>query len=122
MNILQHIQSSKTFCVTLNDADQIAESAVISRHRYAHPVFTSQRAILQSMHDQLIRRNHTSFCGAYWGNGFHEDGVTSALAVCRKFGVIDIDGTLDANASEQSLQRSVDINHRSIIAPGGYHA
>jgi predicted NAD/FAD-binding protein len=122
MNILQHIQSSKTFCVTLNDSDQIAESAVISRHRYAHPVFTSQRAVLQSMHEQLIRRNRTSFCGAYWGNGFHEDGVNSALAVCRRFGVMDIDGTLDATISEQSRLRSVDTTRRSAAAPGGSHA
>lgn len=122
MNILQHIQSSKTFCVTLNDSDQIADSAVISRHRYAHPVFTAQRAVLQSMHDQLIRRNHTSYCGAYWGNGFHEDGVNSALAVCRRFGVIDIDGTLDANFPTQSPLRSVDATRRSAAASGGSHA
>jgi predicted NAD/FAD-binding protein len=122
MNILQHIQSSKTFCVTLNDSDQIADSAVISRHRYAHPVFTAQRAVLQSMHDQLIRRNHTSYCGAYWGNGFHEDGVNSALAVCRRFGVIDIDGTLDANFPAQSSLRSIDATRRSAAASGGSHA
>ncbi len=122
MNILQHIQSSKTFCVTLNDSDQIADSAVISRHRYAHPVFTAQRAVLQSMHDQLIRRNHTSYCGAYWGNGFHEDGVNSALAVCRRFGVIDIDGTLDANFPAQSSLRSIDATRSSAAASGGSHA
>ena len=121
MNILQHIQSDRTFCVTLNDTQQISDSSVISRHKYAHPVFTTQRAILQSMHDQLIRRNRTSFCGAYWGNGFHEDGVNSALAVCRRFGVLDIDGTLDANISEQSLLRSID-PRRSTVSPGGSHA
>lgn len=122
MNILQHIQSSKTFCVTLNDSDRIAESAVISRHRYAHPVFTSQRAVLQSMHAQLIRRNRTSYCGAYWGNGFHEDGVNSAMAVCRQFGILDIDGTLDANASERSVLRSFDVSRRSAPASGGANA
>ncbi len=121
MNILQHIQSDRAFCVTLNDTHQISDSSVISRHKYAHPVFTTQRAILQSMHDQLIRRNRTSFCGAYWGNGFHEDGVNSALAVCRRFGVMDIDGTLDANISEQSLLRSID-PRRSTVPPGGSHA
>ncbi len=122
MNILQHIQSAKTFCVTLNDTQQISESAVISRHKYAHPIFTTQRAILQSMHDQLIRRNRTSFCGAYWGNGFHEDGVNSALAVCRRFGVLDIDGTLDANVLEQSPLRSTEASRRLTVAPGGSHA
>ena len=121
MNILQHIQSDRTFCVTLNDTQQISDTSVISRHKYAHPVFTTQRAILQSTHDQLIRRNRTCFCGAYWGNGFHEDAVNSALAVCRRFGVLDIDGTLDANISEQSLLRSID-PRRSTVSPGGSHA
>lgn len=122
MNILQHIQSPKTFCVTLNDSEQISDSAVISKHKYAHPVFTTQRAVVQSMHDQLIRRNRTSFCGAYWGNGFHEDGVNSALAVCRRYGVLDIDGTLDTNVSEQSLLRTGDLSRRSTTASGGSHA
>ena len=122
MNILQHIQSPKTFCVTLNDSERISDSAVISKHKYAHPVFTTQRAVVQSMHDQLIRRNRTSFCGAYWGNGFHEDGVNSALAVCRRYGVLDIDGTLDTNVSEQSLLRTGDLSRRSTTASGGSHA
>jgi predicted NAD/FAD-binding protein len=74
------------------------------------------------MHDQLIRRNRTSFCGAYWGNGFHEDGVNSALAVCRRFGVLDIDGTLDANVPEKSLLRSFEASRQSNVAPGGAHA
>lgn len=122
MNILQHIQSPSTFCVTLNDSDHISDSAVISRHRYAHPVFTTQRAVLQSMHDQLIRKNRTSFCGAYWGNGFHEDGVNSALAVCRRFGVLDIDGTLDVNSSEQPSPRTMDTSRSSSFARGVAHA
>jgi predicted NAD/FAD-binding protein len=122
MNILQHIESPRTFCVTLNDSEQISGSAVISKHKYAHPVFTTQRAVLQSMHDQLIRRNRTSFCGAYWGNGFHEDGVNSALAVCRRYGVLDIDGTLDTTISEQSLLRTADLARRTSTASGGSHA
>jgi predicted NAD/FAD-binding protein len=36
---------------------------------------------MQERHPELINQNATSFCGAYWGNGFHEDGVKSALAV-----------------------------------------
>jgi predicted NAD/FAD-binding protein len=45
------------------------------------------------MHGQLVRTQRTSFCGAYWGNGFHEDGVNSALAVCRRFGIDGFAGT-----------------------------
>lgn len=87
MNILQHIQHRQTFSVTLNDTDSISERRIISRHKYAHPVFTTNRSVMQRRHSELIRNNRTSFCGAYWGNGFHEDGVASALSVCRQFGV-----------------------------------
>lgn len=87
MNILQHIQSPHTFCVTLNDSGRIQPSKIISRHKFSHPIFTTERAALQQQHSSLIRANRTSFCGAWWGNGFHEDGVRSALAVCREFGI-----------------------------------
>jgi len=87
MNILQHIQSPHTFCVTLNDTESIRPDSIISRHRFSHPIFTAQRAALQQEHRSLIRTRRTSFCGAWWGNGFHEDGVRSALAVCREFGI-----------------------------------
>lgn len=94
MNILQHIQSPHTFCVTLNDTASIDPSLIISRHQYSHPLFTVERASMQAQHHRLIRGNRTSFCGAYWGNGFHEDGVNSALAVCRQFGVNGIQGNV----------------------------
>ncbi len=84
MNILQRIRSKHTFCVSLNCEDEIDPTRVLGRFQYAHPVFTTQRAAAQARHDELIGGNRTSFCGAYWGNGFHEDGVASALAVCRK--------------------------------------
>ncbi|MFN5908525.1 MAG: FAD-dependent oxidoreductase, partial [Planctomyces sp.] len=87
MNILQHIQSPHTFCVTLNDTDSIRPESIISRHKFSHPIFTTERAALQQEHRSLIRTRRTSFCGAWWGNGFHEDGVRSALAVCREFGI-----------------------------------
>lgn len=102
MNILQHIQSPHTFCVTLNDTETIDPAKVISRHRYAHPLFTIERASMQALHGRLIRSNRTSYCGAYWGNGFHEDGVNSALAVCRRYGIAGIDGTFDASLCGES--------------------
>ncbi|GAB4158661.1 MAG: NAD(P)/FAD-dependent oxidoreductase [Planctomycetaceae bacterium] len=85
MNILQHIDSSHTFCVTLNDTTGIDESKVLRRIQYAHPIFTTNRAAAQQRHQDVIRKNRTSFCGAYWGYGFHEDGVKSAINVCRAF-------------------------------------
>jgi len=98
MNILQHIRSQRTFSVTLNDSGLIDPAMVISRHRYSHPVFTSERSALQAEHPRMIRENRTSYCGAWWANGFHEDGVCSALAVCRRFGVPDIQAAAAARA------------------------
>ena len=94
MNILQHIESKHTYSVTLNEEDAIDPAKVLGKFHYSHPVYTTSRAAAQSRHDELIRTNRTSFCGAYWGNGFHEDGVVSALAVCKAFGR-DFDGLLD---------------------------
>ena len=106
MNILQHIQSPHTFSVTLNDTETIDPAKVISRHQYSHPLFTIERASMQALHGRLIRSQRTSYCGAYWGNGFHEDGVNSALAVCRKFGVTAIDGTFDESLASQFNQEA----------------
>ncbi len=86
MNILQHIESAHTYSVTLNEEELIDPNKVLGKFHYSHPVYTVTRASAQARHDELIRNNRTSFCGAYWGNGFHEDGVVSALAVCQAFG------------------------------------
>jgi predicted NAD/FAD-binding protein len=81
MNLLQGIRSRHTYCVTLNDESQVTPSQILRRIEYHHPIFTTQRAAAQARHVELLGPNRTSFCGAYWGNGFHEDGVNSALAV-----------------------------------------
>ena len=82
MNILQQIQSRHVFNVTLNSDEQIDPAKVLGRFEYSHPIFTIRRAAAQARHCELIGTNRTSYCGAYWGNGFHEDGVVSALRVC----------------------------------------
>ena len=87
MNILQGLRSDQTFCVTLNDNGRIDPEHIIREFQYAHPVFSADQHRAQSRHGELIRHRRTSFCGAYWGNGFHEAGVNSAMAVCRTFGV-----------------------------------
>lgn len=82
MNLLQHLRSKHVFNVTLNSDEQIDPAKVLRRFEYHHPIFTVRRAAAQARHRELINVNRTSFCGAYWGNGFHEDGVVSALRVC----------------------------------------
>jgi uncharacterized protein len=87
MNILQRLKARRTYCVTLNRDEAIDPEKVIGQYEYHHPVYTTRRRDAQRKHSGLINQNRTSFCGAYWGNGFHEDGVNSALAVCRQLGV-----------------------------------
>lgn len=81
MNILQGIESDTTFCVSLNQSDDIDPSKVIYRTSYSHPVFTLEGIQAQSRWASLAGENNTWYCGAYWRNGFHEDGVVSALRV-----------------------------------------
>jgi uncharacterized protein len=87
MNILQRLTAQRTYCVTLNRDATIDPAKVIGKYEYHHPVYTTERRAAQQKHLDLINHQRTSFCGAYWGNGFHEDGVNSALAVCRQLGV-----------------------------------
>ena len=86
MNVLQGLDAPVTFCVTLNPSQEIDPGKVIERMTYDHPIFTAEGIAAQARRDEIDGQRHTHFCGAYWGNGFHEDGVQSALAVCRRFG------------------------------------
>ena len=86
MNILQSIEAPATFCVTLNNRQAIDPKQILYQIEYAHPVFTTESVKAQKEHQRISGVNRTHYCGAYWGNGFHEDGVNSALAVCKFFG------------------------------------
>ena len=84
MNILQSIESETVFCVTLNDECRIRDENILGTWQYHHPTFNLQRKTMQARHAELLGANATSFCGAYWGNGFHEDGVKSGIAVAEQ--------------------------------------
>jgi len=86
MNRLQSLRAEREFCVTLNRAGSIDPDRVIRRLSYAHPVFTDAGVRAQRRVTEIDGRRHTHFCGAYWGWGFHEDGVRSALRVGERFG------------------------------------
>ena len=87
MNRLQGIDSTRPILVTLNREDDIDPAAVLRSFDYAHPVLDAGAVRAQSRRDEICGRHGTWFAGAYWGNGFHEDGVQSALHVCRGLGV-----------------------------------
>jgi predicted NAD/FAD-binding protein len=84
MNILQSLAARETYCVTLNDDAGIDPARVIGRVRYHHPMFTLAGAAAQERRQEISGANRSHFCGAYWGNGFHEAGATSGLAVARE--------------------------------------
>ncbi|HEX8976035.1 MAG TPA: FAD-dependent oxidoreductase [Solirubrobacteraceae bacterium] len=86
MNRLQSLTAERDFCVTLNRTGEIDPDQVIRTIDYAHPVFTAAGVRAQARVKEISGRNRTHFCGAYWGWGFHEDGVRSALRVANHFG------------------------------------
>ena len=86
MNILQSINCTRTFCVTLNSEELVDSNKIIKELSYEHPLFTLVGVKAQGRKNEISGKNNTYYCGAYWSNGFHEDGVTSALDVCEKFG------------------------------------
>ncbi len=81
MNILQHIDAPETFCVSLNSSEHIDPNKILRSFVYDHPVFTEESIKAQQRKSEINGVNNTWFCGAYWRNGFHEDGVHSALDV-----------------------------------------
>lgn len=86
LNRLQGHRTPQTLCITLNGSERLDPKAILARWNYAHPVYSPAALAAQRRFGEINGRNRTYFCGAYWGNGFHEDGVNSALAVGRLFG------------------------------------
>jgi predicted NAD/FAD-binding protein len=86
MNRLQSLRAEREFCVTLNRGEAVDPDKVIRTIPYAHPVFTAAGQAAQARHVEISGQNRTHYCGAYWGWGFHEDGVASAERVARALG------------------------------------
>jgi predicted NAD/FAD-binding protein len=87
MNRLQSLRADREFCVTLNRTAEIDPEAVLRTMSYAHPVYTPGAVAAQRRHGEVSGHpQRTHFCGAYWGWGFHEDGVRSGLRVAAQFG------------------------------------
>ena len=85
LNRLQGLQSDQPVLVTLNRDESIDPRHVVARFDYSHPVI-DQDAVNAQSGQRALSAGAVSYCGAYWGFGFHEDGVRSALAVCERFG------------------------------------
>ncbi|HZV74005.1 MAG TPA: FAD-dependent oxidoreductase [Conexibacter sp.] len=86
MNRLQSLDADRELLVTLNRDADVRSEHVLGRFRYDHPVFTAAGVAAQRRRHELDAVARTSYCGAYWGWGFHEDGVVSALRACEALG------------------------------------
>lgn len=86
MNHLQRLNANEAFCVSLNMTDRIDPAKIIETIAYAHPVYTAAGVAAQARWGEISGTRRTHFCGAYWGWGFHEDGVVSALRACEALG------------------------------------
>jgi len=86
MNILQSVQSPEPFVVTLNRTVDIAPEKIIAKMRYQHPMYTHASVLAKTRRHEINGKNNTWFAGAYWGFGFHEDGLRSGVEVARALG------------------------------------
>ncbi len=87
MNRLQNLPSSRPYIVTLNPLPETSFPKLHYQAEYEHPLYNMEGMGRQWEIDVLNGTNRTYFCGAYCGYGFHEDGLRSAVAVARHFGV-----------------------------------
>jgi predicted NAD/FAD-binding protein len=102
MNILQGLDARHTFCVTLNQKESIDPSKILREFTYQHPLFTMDLIKSQQQRDQICGKQQTHFAGAYWYNGFHEDGVRSAVDVAARF---------DCHLDKNTLNNTSAANH-----------
>lgn len=87
LNRLQRLSTREQYCLTLNPHVAIDESRVLGRFVYRHPLYDRNAIDAQARWSTVSGIRHTHYCGAYWGYGFHEDGLVSALRVARTMGV-----------------------------------
>jgi predicted NAD/FAD-binding protein len=86
MNLLQNLSAKKTYCVSINQNHLINKELTIAEFTYAHPIYTKAGFNAQKQHLQISGQDDIYYCGAYWGYGFHEDGVQSALHISEQLG------------------------------------
>ena len=98
MNRLQNLEAPARFLVTLNDTEAVDPAKVLRRMVYEHPVYTEESVAAQARRKEISGIDRTFYCGAYWRNGFHEDGVVSALQALDEFA--------EVNRAQRALSRA----------------
>lgn len=86
MNLLQSIDAPATFIVSLNCTDRIDPARILRRRSYHHPLYTHAMVAAQARRGEISGQRRSWYCGAYWGFGFHEDGLRSGVDVARALG------------------------------------
>jgi predicted NAD/FAD-binding protein len=86
MNRLQSLGTAEQFCVTLNLTEKVRPGSVIENFTYSHPVYNAAAVRAQQRWGDISGEGGIHYCGAWWFNGFHEDGVRSALRVAEQLG------------------------------------
>ena len=104
MNILQSLEASREYCVTLNSTPSIDPEKILKVIQYSHPVFTERAVAAQKRHRE-VNGMRSYYCGAYWRYGFHEDGVVSAMEALNDF-EHDIEGDRYDGLEERDLRRA----------------
>ena len=120
MNVLQRLDAPEKFLVTLNRNQDIDPATVLGSYVYHHPVYTPGAVAAQKRYAEVNGVNRTYFCGAYWGNGFHEDGVVSAQKMLQRFDVAcggNHNGRFDS-AQRPELASPVTERSRSVLIAG----
>jgi predicted NAD/FAD-binding protein len=87
MKRLQNLKTEKVYCVTLNPVKPIPREHIVREFEYTHPTYTFEALKTQDDLPNLNGKRNTFFCGSYFGYGFHEDAVRSAVRVAEKFGI-----------------------------------
>ena len=87
LNRLQRLTTADQYCVTLNPNGAIDDRRVLRKFVYRHPLYTLDAIAAQRQWADVSGVQRTHYCGAYWGYGFHEDGLNSAIRVARALGV-----------------------------------
>ena len=87
MNKLQNINYKTPLFLSLNPVRLPNEGSIFKVIDYEHPIFDSKSITALKFLDEIQGLNNTWYCGAWSGNGFHEDGINSSLRLANKLGI-----------------------------------
>ncbi len=84
LNKLQNLKTKENYFLTLNPFISIKDDKIIKRVEFTHPFYNMKTINAQKYLSELQGVNNSYFCGSYFGYGFHEDGLRSAINVANK--------------------------------------